>query len=249
MADYTQEVLLPSHKANIYPDHPEYSGPITIRMMRVDDEKKVFGATSDDSLDNLIKACVVSPENFNPQDLIPNDRHFLLVKIRILSYGDTYHGILMCDECGYTDEDYKFSLDDVNINELEESFEEPFTIDLPISKKTVGLKVLRQRDVKTILSKAKKIAKSTSASAKEIEFVQRLVKKIVTIDGEKVTSAEAEKFVNSMMALDRATIDSVFESQKLGYESFCSVECPKCGEEVHVPFRLHSEFFRPRIDN
>lgn len=248
MADYTQEVYLPSHKANLYPDNPEYSGPITIRMMTVADEKKVFGSTSDDSLDNLIKSCVVSPENFNPQDLVPNDRHFLLVKIRILSYGDTYHGLFLCDECGHTDEDYKFSLEEVHVNELDESFEEPFIVSLPVAKKTLGLRVLRQKDLKQITAKAKKIAKSTSANAKEIEFVQRLVKKIVSIDGEKVTSAEAEKFVNSMMALDRAKIDSVFEGQKLGYESFCTVECPKCGEEVKVPFRLHSEFFRPRID-
>ena len=248
MADYTQEVYLPSHKANIYSDHPEYSGPITIRMMTVADEKKVFSSTSDEALNNLIKSCVVSPDGFNPADLIPNDRYFLLVKIRILSYGDSYHSIMVCPDCGYTDEDFKFSLDDVEINELDESFEEPFFVNLPVCGKTVGLKVLRTRELSQIISKAKKIAKSTNANAKEVEFVQKLVKKIVSIDGEKISQPEAEKFVSTMAALDRAKIDDVFEHQKLGYESFVVAECPKCGETVEVPFRLHREFLHPRFD-
>lgn len=248
MANYTQEVYLPSHKANVYPDNPEYSGPFTIRMMTVEDEKRVFSSTSDDALNNLLKSCVVSPENFNPADLIPNDRHFLLVKLRILSYGDSYHSVLVCPECGHTDEDFKFSLDDVAINELNEDFTEPFYVDLPICGQKVGLRVLRTRDLNQITSKAKRLAKSTNANAKEVEFIQKLVKKIVSIDGKEVTQPEAEKFVKSMAALDRAKIDDVFENQKLGYEGFVTVECPKCGESVDVPFRLHREFLHPRFD-
>lgn len=248
MADYTQEVYLPSHKANVYPNNPEYAGPITLRMMTVADEKKVFSSTSDNALNNLIKSCVVSPEGFNPADLLPNDRHFLLVKLRILSYGDSYHSVLVCPECGHIDKDFKFSLDDVEVNELDEDFQEPFYVDLPVCGKKVGLRALRTRELTQITSKAKKLAKDTNANTKEVEFVQRLVKKIVSIDGEKVSTPEAEKFVASMMALDRAKIDDVFEHQKLGYEGFVVAECPKCGETVEVPFRLHREFLHPRFD-
>ena len=121
---YTEVVRLPSSKSGVYKDHPELQGDITLRMMDVGDEKKVFGSYSDDIVSALLKSCVVSPEDFDPDELIPNDRHFLLVKLRVLSYGANYHGEGICPECGNTEE-HRFSIDDIPIYELPEDFEEP----------------------------------------------------------------------------------------------------------------------------
>ena len=245
---YTDIVRLPSHKANMYPDNPELSGDIELRMMDVGDEKKVFGSYSEDMISTLLKACVVKPEGFDPELLIPNDRHFLLVKLRVLSYGDSYHGDGVCPECEH-DEEHAFSIDDVPVYELDENFCEPIEANLPVCKKKVGMRVLRQKDLSRIRSKAKKLSKTSDISVKEIEFTEKIVNRIVTIDGNEVTRSEAESFVKTLKARDRAYMEYVLDKTKLGYDTMVTVTCSKCGEEYEIPFRMTTEFFRPRFDD
>lgn len=244
---YTEVIRLPSCKANVYPDNPELSGDIRIRMMDVNDEKKVFGSVSEDMINRLLKSCVVEPEDFDPLVLIPNDRHYLLVKLRVLSYGDQYHGEGVCPECG-AEEEFAYSIDDVPIFELDEEFKDPIEVTLPVCKREVGIRILRQKDVDAIKAKAKQMAKSSNVNVREVEFVERVVRKIASIDGKPVNRAEAELFVKGLKAKDRAYMEYILDKTKLGYDNVITVKCSKCGEEYEIPFRLTGEFFRPRFD-
>lgn len=245
MSNYETTVKLPS-RGVFYPEHPELAEGIVLRMMNTNDEKKVFGSTSDDVISTLIKSCVTNIE-IDPDMLVAADRHYLLMKLRIHTYGDAYHIEGECPHCG-AEREMKISLDDIPIYELPEDFEEPFEMTLPLSKKKVGIRVLRTSDVKKIRSKAKKMAKEMNVQVREVEYLQRLARQIVTIDGEDVKPGEADKFVKEMLARDSAYIKFKLDEIKLGYDDSITVTCPECGEEYDAPIRMTGEFFRPRFD-
>lgn len=245
MGTYETTITLPSG-GRLYPEVPELAGPIVIRMMDTNDEKKIFGSTSEDMISTLIKDCVVNIK-FDPDILVSADRHYILMKLRIHTYGDDYHVEGVCPECGLQKE-FKISLDDLTVYELPEDFVEPIEMTLPLSGTTVGIRVLRTDDAKKIRSRAKKMNKEMGVPAKEAEYMLRMARQIVTIDGKEVKPGEADKFVKEMKARDSAYIKFKLDETKLGYDDAITITCPECGEEYEVGFRMTGEFFRPRFD-
>lgn len=244
---YTKTIRLPSHKAGIYAN-PIYSGDIVINMIGVKEESATYGNYNDTVLSDLINKCVVSPEGFDVDDLLPNDRHFMLVELRIHSYGDSYHEEGECPFCG-NKEEHKFSIsDDITVFELSEDYVEPVEVKLPVSKVTVGVRALRQKEINQIMKVAKANSRKFNKTIKEVEFMERLKKKIVTMNGEEATKDKVEKFVSTMTSQDRIYLEEALNKEQLGYDVLASVSCSTCGETYEVPFRLKYEFFRPRYD-
>lgn len=245
---YIHECVLPSHKACMYPDHPELAGTIKLRMIGVEDEAEYLGSPTEDTLNQLLQACVIEPEGFNANELVEADRYCLLRELRIHSYGDQYHINTQCPFCGHEESDKSVSLDDVPVIELDEDYKEPIEVALPILGKTVGVRSLRSADRKKIAQDARMRAKAQKKKPHVIEYVERIVKQIVTVDGEELKRPDKLKLVRGMSGRDRAVIEQTLSKYQFGCTDLLDIECAECGKNYEAPVNMTGEFFRPRFD-
>ena len=244
--NYETLVQLPS-KGMLYPDNPELQGDITLRMITTNEEKYIMGSTSSDLLNKLLKDCVVSPQGFNPDVLVPADQYFLFQKLRIHSYGDSYHIQGECPHCEASKE-YEISLDDIPIHELPDDFTEPITMTLPFSKDEIGVRLLRSSDLKAIKNRAKKLSKELKIDYNELSYLHRIAKQIVSVNGEDLKIVESEKYVREMVGMDSGYIKAQMAKFQLGYDSSIEIICDSCGGEFEEVVQMTGEFFRPRYD-
>lgn len=240
---YETTIELPS-RGLLYEKIP---GTITIRGITTTDEKMLYGSTSNNAFEKVLKNCIVSPADIDTGDLLPFDEHFIMLKLRAHTYGSEYTIKGKCPKCGHVHE-FKVNLDEFPIFQLDDSFQEPIEFTLPVCEKKVSVRLLRNRDTDSVQRQAKKIAKSTGCNAKELEYMLRMAKYIKAIDGEAVDEGKAQAFVEKLQGRDSAyfwwKIDDVV---KCGVDTTSEVTCPECGEEYDLPFQINSEFFRPKF--
>lgn len=205
ISNYETIVSLPS-KGKFYPDNPVYSEPITIKMLTTSDEKTIYGSSNLDEMINKVIKSSVQSKDFNPNDLVEADRLYLLMQIRILTYGEDYKIEATCPICGKKHQ-YNISLEDLIVDELDDDFVEPIEVELPISGSTVGIKVLRIFENNLLKKNAKKLSKKiTNFNEEEYLYIERLAAQIKEIDGEEVPSNKARDFVKKMYGKDSAIL-------------------------------------------
>lgn len=241
---YTETFTLPT-RGLLYENIPD---EVTIRAITTSEEKMMIG--SKDALDNIISACIVEPKEFDIDELVIPDKYFLLMKLRIITYGSNYHARIRCPnpECRepYT---YKINLDDLTINYLDDDFVEPIEITLPASGDKIGLKLLRNKDNKKVEKRAKQMKRKFPDMKGDISYILRLCEYIVTLNGEEFPAHKKQKYVQELIGMDSAYIKDKIESIKVGYDLDIYEECPYCGEAVEFVLPMTEEFFRPKFDN
>lgn len=222
-------------------------GDIKITMITGLLEKKIYGSTSPTILDDIIKECVISPK-IDPTKLTPDDKQFLLMKIRIHSYGPDYHVEGTCPECGYTKE-YVSSLDEMEVKEYTEEWKEPIEEKLPVSGDTITVRALRVEDQNIIQSRVKRVAKNTKTKPAEQEFITTLAQALVSINGEEKSITEREFYIQNLTARDLLVLKKMIRRYSgYGYQGKLPVKCESCGEEYEAPVVLGYEFFHPDLD-
>lgn len=235
------KVTLPS-KGLLYDNIP---GEITLISMSVKEEKMIFGSSSGDAVDRVLKKCIV--DNFPLSELLSADEHFLLMQLRIHTFGSDYRAIGRCSDCNKKSE-FDVNLDDLLIEYLPDDFEEPILIDkLPVSEDIIKAKLLRNYDSEFVGRQAKKLSKSLNLQEGEIEYILRMAKMITHINGEEVAFGEAQKYVENMHSRDSAYFWHIIDSISFGYDPTVNVTCPKCGEEFEFLLPMNREFFRPKF--
>lgn len=241
---YETTVKLPS-KGIIYENIPE---DLTIRAMTTSDEKVIFGSTNSDALDKVIRKCVVNPDNLDTSKLTPADMSAILIKLRTHTYGSEYTMQGRCPECNKV-ESYDINLDELPITYLEDDFKEPIEVTLPVSGDVLSVRLLRNNDYKVVSSQAKKIAKKMRINSRELEFIYRMARHILQINGEDVDQSKAQEYVSNMVGKDSAYYSwKLGEVANFGIDTSALVECKDCGEEFELPFEINSEFFRPKFN-
>lgn len=237
-------VTLPS-KGLLYSDiKPEF----TLRSMGVSEEKMIFGSNNANSVQRALRACIVEPKNVNFSELLSADEHFLLLKLRIHTFGPDYHIVGKCSECGKKSE-YDINLDDLIVHELDDNFTEPIEMKLPDSGDKIQVRLLRNEDIDAVEKQAKRLSRSIKVNQGEIEYVLRMARMIKVINKEEQDPVSAQSYVESMTSRDSAYFWSILDDIRIGYESRLTVTCPECGEEFEVFVPINSEFFRPKFRN
>lgn len=240
MENLITKVKLPSN--GVF--NPAYKGDITLDMMGFEEEKIAYGATDDEAIDIVINRCVKSPENFDASSLLPQDRRFILMKLRIHTYGDEYHVIVR--ENGENVEE-KISLDDIEVKELPEDFKIPSGT-LPISGDKIQIRPLTVADLRKIDDYARDKAEKMNLSFSDVRYEAVSAKRIGTINGESRTSVEVLNWLRSLKGKDLAYIRYLVDKIDFGYASTVHIKC-KDGVERDVFVRMTGEFFRPRFDD
>ena len=244
-AKYETAVTLPTN-GNLYEDGPV---DVILRSMTTQEEKLLYGSTSgDEKIKAIIKACIVEPKDLDINRLVSEDYYFLLLKLRILTYGNEYKIEPVCPYCHHSS-NVTVDLDSFPVYLLDDDFSEPIRVELPMSGDVLECKLLRLKDSNAARKQAKKFARGSKLSADEIAYTYRLAKQILSINGKETNYAEAQQYVQNMHARDSAYMQWKINNYKLGYDMTVDIEsCPNCGEEFEVPMPMSSEFFRPSFD-
>jgi hypothetical protein len=221
---------------------------ITIRNMTTSDEKTLLGSTPD-AINYVLKDCLIEPSDLKLDDLISPDKHFLMLKLRIVSYGSIYPVSFKCSSCKETSE-YKLDLDDLPINYLEEGFEEPYDeFELPKTKYKIALKIPRIKEMNDIETKAKRFHKKFTEAKGDIAYIYRLMANIATVDGKVLPLNDKQQLVEELPVMDTSYLKNRISKLKVGYDTEIIEECPRCGEEVRFELPITAEFFHTRYED
>jgi hypothetical protein len=243
MANYTEKCELPSRGVL-----GKSGAEVVIRNMTTAEEKMLLGSTAD-ALDNILKTCVVSPKDLDLSELISPDKHFLIMKLRIISYGRDYHVQVKCASCGQFSE-YKIDLDSLNIDYLPEDFLEPYDeFELPECRKTVSLKIPRIKELNDSDIKAKRYQKKFPEAKGDMGYIYRLMTNIMYIDSKEISPVELQKFIEELHSKDSSYLKNKINKLKVGYDTDMFEDCPKCQSEVRFDLPITAEFFRTRFDD
>lgn len=228
-----------------YPEGSPLKEEIELRMMTVADEKKLFGAFTEESINNLIKDCVTNIE-LDPDDLIESDKEYVLNQLRILTYGSTYLNTSKCPHCGHKCS-HKIDLSERPLIIHEDELTNPYIITLPVSKKKVGLRELNGKQKKLIDRRAKELERTAGISQGETRYIASLASRVIQVDGVESKFKQSETFLMDLTPKDVAFISNSIKKIQTGYTGVVDVRCtnPGCTEDYEAPVFMSTEFFRP----
>ena len=244
-ANYEATVTLPT-KGLLYKDSG-IPAEITLRGMTTKEEKILYASAGKDVFKKILRNCVVSPSNLDVNKLVSVDETFLILQLRMVTYGDKYRVQARCPHCGERDT-YNISLSDFDVVYLDDDFEEPIDIELPRSGDTLGIRVLRNEDTEFVDRYSKKFAKQFNLNYREVEYTCRMAKFIQSINGKPVKFTDARDYVENMPSMDSAKFWTVVNGIDVGIDTRSEVLCHSCGEEFDFDMPINSEFFRPIIE-
>lgn len=237
-------VTLPS-KGIIY-DDKSVPADISIRGMTTREEKILYSSAGGDVFSKILKNCVTTPEDFDTSNLIAADEMFLIVQLRIVTFGPNYKVSATCPHCGHTDT-YQVNLSDFDVEYLPEDFKEPIEVKLPQSGDTLSLRLLRNSDNQMLDKFIKKRAKQFNLPIKEVEYDCRNAKYITAVNGKPIDFVDAIEYFQSMVSMDSMRMQTALGDVRVGLDTTANVMCTACREEFDFTTPITREFFRPVI--
>ena len=250
MADYViaESYTLPS-KGLVYTGNVKVNPNIKIRSMTTEEEMKRLGYTEQPykMLSEIIDDCLVEKPGISTYDMYLGDYEFLLHKLRVVTYGSDYKIQYKCPICGSTN-NVTINLNDIEVNEYSDDMSKLFHITLPQSQKIVDLKLQTPRMLDEINSESEKLKSKSSNMVGEPAILFNVKSLIDKVDGQLLDDVKLEQFVRHLSMRDVNYILRSIDKIKIGVSQTIKCKCPKCKENIEIPFPLTSEFFRPSID-
>lgn len=253
LSNYTQEVILPS-KGYLTPEIPD--GKLIQRCMMVSDQKFLAGSNLNPDLmtKELLERTTNSPENIDIGSLTAADTLYLLFKLRILSYGESYKFRTRCPECGKK-LDMNINLSELEVIPLDADYESKLKVKLPHAGDTVYTRLLTNSDLEIVKEEvARRLRRNPEDNS---DFVLRLaasIKKIelkkANADGDKVLEhpIDIQNYVEKLTDLDATAIRATTDSVAYGIVPVIEHKCPHCKNYIDVNIQFGAGFFRPRYD-
>lgn len=220
-------------------------GHITLRPLTTREESILYSTQQDhfQRLHKMISACVVD-DRMDLKDLLVVDQFFILLSIRVHSYGADYTIPMRCTYCRESSKVPVNLADDLSMTYLEDGVSEPFEFILPVSRKKIGFRLMRIRDEFEIRSYTKRMKMST-VDASDPSHRYRLARAIQTIDDKEVDVREAIAFIDSMLMADSNALQNRIDAVEPGVDQRIFPKCGRCGADNEMVLPLDMEFFRP----
>lgn len=217
---------------------------VTIRNLTGADEKLIYSGVTENSIDKLLKRCIVEPANIVVADLCEQDKYYILLQIRILTFGSTYSFTTKCPECG-TKVKVDMDLDDLEVFFADEELEKLMTVELSSGEK-VEFKVLTSKDINEVNNM---VSRLKAGNDRGTQLFLRLASVIKAVDGKEMSLIEKQKWLEEMSSRETNALWKAFSQIKLGVNMNTYMQCPVCGETSEVPVQMTAEFFRPSLDD
>jgi len=200
-------------------------GDIQIRSYTGEDEQILAQINPSNLERNFLQVMNRIVKGIDPKNLTLGDRSYLIILEYINSYCEKIKVKSACSHC-MNPVEFEVDLRKLHVTTLPDNYHQPTPVVLPVSNKTVNLRLL------------------TVADEIEIEKYQQqvgdayLYRWARSIDGVDPVAQTME--MKSWPTRDTARVRLFHEEHFHGPDSTINLPCPKCGqeEEVLVPFRL-----------
>jgi hypothetical protein len=192
-------------------------------------------------MDNLMVACTMRIGPYNDKtkirqivdELVTNDRYFLIYKIREISLGKIYKFSAPCPFCG--DEKLRLvDLSEVSFPSLKDPKKRIYEGTLPKSKLLFKWRVQDGKREKSLNNAFKKNDSNI--------FTMAILQRLYSLDNKDSTIESVKK----LTALDRSFLRDQFNEVEGLVDDAIEVECSNCGKEFKVEANIgEREFFFP----
>ena len=236
----TEVIDLPS-KGKFYPTgHPLASGQVELKYMTAKEEDILTSTNLIQKgvvLDKLMDSLIVT-KNVTHEDFLLGDLNAVMVASRILGYGKEYPLNVTCPKCNTTSE-HNVDLSQLETKDIPEN---DLTFKLPVSGKTIKVRLLSrkiEKDIEKELEGLKKIGSNIQPEA-----TTRLRYLIAEVDGstdQKVIRETAE----TMLVKDSKALREFYRSVTPDVKFESSFICSNCSEQTVLPFSIGLNFFWP----
>lgn len=236
-------------------------GLVSVYAMRTTEEKLFAGLTKatdfENVIDRLIVSCSSIPKELKPSELYVGDRTYLMMQIRAASYGIMYGFQASCQCRAKWDHSIDITKD-LEVKELDDTWEDPFTIELPYSKDRATLRLYRGRDERRVIDFIDRSTKKLNIkNPGDPGYIYRMALHVVGVESQDgrssiggvdadpaETLSAAMIWVESLYAPDSSAIRDEIESRTPGIILNVQYECPKCGTDISEPLPVSPNFFR-----
>lgn len=206
-----------------------YNGAkIKIRPMTFEDEKSMVMAKKNksDVINVLLSRCV---QGVNVQDLLLVDKLYLILKLREISYGDSYSATVNCMKCSGENR-LTFSLSDLPVQELDDSIQEETEIELPVTKVKLKIRIPTISDEKYLNT--------------DTGLFDNLWRFVISINGLEDPVVIAKVLEDKRMPLkDIHAISDLVSLKDFGVQTTVRFDCDKCSQPNIIGLPIGPDFF------
>ena len=236
----TEVIDLPS-KGKFYPDgHPLKSGQLELKYMTAKEEDILTSQNLIQKgivLDKLIDSLIVT-KGVDHEDLLIGDSNAVMVASRILGYGKDYPISVTCRKCE-TSAEHVIDLTQLETKEIPES---DLKLQLPVSGKTVKLRLMTrkiEKQIQTELNSLKKVGLQV-----EPEASTRIRYLIAEVDG-STNPKDIRETVENMLVADTRALREFYKTITPDVKFETKFSCENCNNEEVLPFSIGLNFFWP----
>lgn len=227
----------------------EVNPHVELRSMTARDEMKRLSPSSTPlkTLADIIEGCMIEKPAIHVYDMAMPDYEYLLIKLRIVTYGPKYKVNPRCSEC---EELIEVDADLESMGLLafdEDTYNEVRKFTLKGSGKSIVLKNITPHLLEQTEIAAKEMKRKFKNATLDFETYCKITCGIESVDGAPLKSSEMDSFIQGLSALDMQKILNNMDklNHTFGLQNLLEVTCPKCGEDLTLFFRYGPEFFRP----
>lgn len=206
-----------------------YSGfqGVEVKPLTFLDEQKILNAKEAKS-DIVSKLLEKSIEGIEVDELLSMDKMFLLMKVREVSYGDTYEFNITCPACT---SEIKTSLnlsEHLNMTQVPDDLADPREIDLPKLKVKAEVRFPRSREEIFLLDPE--------------EVYKNMYRFVVSIDG-NTDPVFISKALKRMHLQDIKKLIAEINKGEYGVNPRFIFECPECSHNETMAIPMDVSFF------
>lgn len=224
---------------------------ITLRSMTTRDEMRRLSPSENiyKPLCDMIESCIVgSKPKVHVYDMCLGDYQFLLHKLRIVTYGSEYSMRVKCPNCGELT-DGKTDLNDETVLDWDDSILELLDVKLPRTGAKLRLRFATPRMMDEIQKRKRDILRKSGEQILDPTLSLTAQALIDTVDGERLSPAKLETFVDNLPAADLKFFmgKAAKFNERVGLDTEVVVKCGHCGYDVVTTFRLEPGFYEPEV--
>lgn len=225
-------------KYKLYPEGTKIYG----RPLKVREVKKLSSITQHNFSTIIKEVLSAAIKGIAIDEILTNDKLFIIFWLRASTYKNSnfvssYH----CEHCGKK-EDYKFDVDQFEINYLADDFDSSMTLNLLNKKHKIELDFSRIKDEDRIEAFQERNKDSLGRFDDETVTIASMIK---AINGKKPKLREACEYVMDLDAEDYAYLRSYILSIDFGIDNEIEAICKGCGGRNSVQITFRPEFFLP----
>lgn len=242
------EIELPSRGRFYLRGEGPNNGVLHIRPMTGAEEQILVTprfAKKNQSLNMVFKECI--GEQINPELLLSEDRTYILIYLRGLSYSPIYDVELKCPDCTKLFQS-KIHLNSLDVDMCPDEYGPEELVDtLPNSGLTIRYRLSTGRDEVLVQEHRDKRIKDWGADVADDSAIFRAALLIEEIDGIN-NKTMIQQIVARLPISDMSYLRELLFEPPFGVNTKVGTICPHCSHEFEVEMPMELSFFFPKLN-